>query len=51
MSFVVEQSVASSVVKELHSRLLPKEGHNDLFGDSWVGLQARQTTRGPVKNV
>jgi len=50
MSFVVEQSVASSVVKELHARLVPYEGHPDLFGDAWVGMQAKQKHAGPIKN-
>jgi len=49
MSFVVEQDVANSLVKELHSRLLPQKGKEGLFGMSWVELQARQQNRGPLK--
>ena len=49
LSFVVEQGVASTLVKALHSRLLPKEGQDDLFGPTWDVLQAKQEVRGPTK--
>jgi diaminopimelate decarboxylase/aspartate kinase len=42
LSFVVEQDVANTLVKALHSRLLPSSGRDDLFGESWVTLQAKQ---------
>eukprot|EP01111_Echinosteliopsis_oligospora_P010350 TRINITY_DN3202_c0_g2_i1.p1 TRINITY_DN3202_c0_g2~~TRINITY_DN3202_c0_g2_i1.p1 ORF type:complete len:366 (+),score=89.13 TRINITY_DN3202_c0_g2_i1:510-1607(+) len=47
LSFVVEQSMANNLVKSLHSRLLPVEGHDDLFGETWTSMQGKQAVRGP----
>lgn len=49
LSFVVEQGMANNLVKALHSRLLPVEGYDELFGPTWEALQAKQEVRGPVK--
>lgn len=50
LSFVVEQSNANGLVKALHERLLPKQGLDELFGETWDALQAKQEIRGPKKN-
>eukprot|EP00026_Physarum_polycephalum_P006030 Phypoly_transcript_06070.p1 GENE.Phypoly_transcript_06070~~Phypoly_transcript_06070.p1 ORF type:complete len:398 (-),score=30.18 Phypoly_transcript_06070:305-1498(-) len=49
LSFVVEQGMANGLVKALHQRLLPVEGHDELFGPTWDALQSKQEIRGPKK--
>jgi len=38
LSFVVDEADSGRLVASLHSRLLPRQGGNQLFGDSWEVL-------------
>ncbi|HCP44633.1 MAG TPA: bifunctional aspartate kinase/diaminopimelate decarboxylase [Deltaproteobacteria bacterium] len=42
LSFVVEEEDAAKLVAALHSRLLPLQGNDELFGPSWEMLAANR---------
>lgn len=43
LSFVVDEADSGRLVANLHSRLLPRQGGNQLFGDSWEVLTGPRT--------
>ena len=50
ISFVVDEADADKLTVDLHSRLLPKQGGNSIFGPSWEVLTGSDSSKTPAIN-